>query len=169
MARILIVGCGCRGRALAAELRLRGHAVRGTTRDARNCAAIAACGAEPVVADPDRVGTIVPALDGVAVLCVLLGSAAGSPEQLRALHGERLEMLVHRSIDTTVRAIAYEATGTVEGSILAGGAALVSRGCEFSRIPYALLESSPAPPLGLWLAQTAEMIDRLLAGGSAPG
>lgn len=167
MARILIVGCGCRGRALAAELRARGHAVRGTTRDSGNCDAIAACGAEPVVADPDRVGTIVPALDGVAVLCVLLGSAAGSPEQLRSLHGERLETLVHRSIDTTVRAIAYEATGTVEGSILAGGAALVSAGCEFSRIPYSLLEASPTPPFEPWVAQTAETIDQLLSGRSA--
>ena len=32
MARVLIVPCGCRGRALAAELAAAGHAVRGTTR-----------------------------------------------------------------------------------------------------------------------------------------
>jgi uncharacterized protein YbjT (DUF2867 family) len=164
VARILIVGCGCRGRELAAELRARGHAVRGTTRDPRNCDAIAACGAEPVVADPDRVGTIVPALDGVAVLCVLLGSATGPVEQLRSLHGERLEMLVHRSIDTTVRAIAYEAAGTVQESILASGAALVTAGCEVSRIPYSLLDASPIPPFAQWVAETAHTVDRLLTG-----
>jgi nucleoside-diphosphate-sugar epimerase len=165
VARILIVGCGCRGRELAAELRARGHAVRGTTRDPRNRDAIAACGAEPVVADPDRVGTIVPALDGVAVLCVLLGSASGPVEQLRSLHGERLEMLVHRSIDTTVRAIAYEVAGTVQESILAGGAALVTAGCELSRIPYSLLDASPTPPFARWVAETAQTVDRLLTGG----
>ena len=47
MARVLIVGCGCRGRALAADLRGAGHAVRGTTRDPGRTAAIAAAGAEP--------------------------------------------------------------------------------------------------------------------------
>ena len=33
MARVLIVPCGCRGRALAARLAAAGHVVRGTTRD----------------------------------------------------------------------------------------------------------------------------------------
>ena len=33
MARVLIVGCGGRGRALARELVAAGHTVRGTTRD----------------------------------------------------------------------------------------------------------------------------------------
>ena len=43
VARVLIVGCGCRGQALARELRAAGHAVRGTTRD-------------PARADGDRGG-----------------------------------------------------------------------------------------------------------------
>jgi nucleoside-diphosphate-sugar epimerase len=162
MARILIVGCGCRGRALTAELRSRGHAVRGTTRDPGNLDAIAACGAEPVLADPDRVGTIVPALDRVAVLCVLLGSATGPVEQLRSLHGDRLEMLVHRSIDTTVRAIVYEAAGSVGQPILAAGAALVVTGCDFSRIPYRLLEHEAAPPFEPWVTETAQTVEHLL-------
>ena len=34
VARVLIVPCGCRGQALARELRAAGHAVRGTTRAA---------------------------------------------------------------------------------------------------------------------------------------
>ena len=41
MARILIVPCGCRGRALAAELLGAGHAVRGTTRSQANAAVAA--------------------------------------------------------------------------------------------------------------------------------
>ncbi len=36
MARVLIVPCGCRGRALAADLVSAGHAVRGTTRSQAN-------------------------------------------------------------------------------------------------------------------------------------
>jgi 3-hydroxyisobutyrate dehydrogenase-like beta-hydroxyacid dehydrogenase len=47
VARILIVGCGCRGQGLARDLRAAGHAVRGTTRDPGKLAAIAATGAEP--------------------------------------------------------------------------------------------------------------------------
>ncbi|HWF35957.1 MAG TPA: hypothetical protein VG295_11300, partial [Solirubrobacteraceae bacterium] len=77
MARILIVGCGCRGQQLAGELRAAGHAVRGTTRDPGRQPAIEAAGAEPFVADPDRVGTLIPAFAGVAVMCLLLASAAG--------------------------------------------------------------------------------------------
>ncbi|HEX5146304.1 MAG TPA: hypothetical protein VFV85_04720, partial [Conexibacter sp.] len=65
MARVLIVGCGCRGQALARELRARGHAVRGTTRDEAGRAAIEAAGAEAWIGDPDRIATISYALDGV--------------------------------------------------------------------------------------------------------
>ena len=39
LARVLIVGCGCRGRALAAELVAGGHAVRATTRRSEALAA----------------------------------------------------------------------------------------------------------------------------------
>ena len=118
MARVLIVGCGCRGRALARSLLAGGHAVRGTTRDPERAAEIAASGAEPFVGDPARVGTLTPALDGVAVVCLLLGSATGTPRELETLHGSRLEMMLLRIIDTTVRAVAYEAVGTVEQPVL---------------------------------------------------
>ena len=75
MARVLIVGCGCRGRLLAEAVRADGHAVRGTTRDASGLEAIEAAGAEGVVADPDRLGTLMRALAGVTAVCWLLGSA----------------------------------------------------------------------------------------------
>ena len=78
MARVLIVGCGCLGRALAEDLRAAGHAVRGTTRDPARAAAIAAAGAEPYVGDPDRIGTRLDALAGVTVLCWLMGTAEGA-------------------------------------------------------------------------------------------
>ncbi len=107
MARVLIVGCGCRGRALARELRAEGHAVRGTTRDAANAAEIEATGAESFIGDPDQLGTLLPALDGVTIVCWLLASATGPAAP--ALHGTRLERLFEEIVDTHVRGVVYEA------------------------------------------------------------
>jgi uncharacterized protein YbjT (DUF2867 family) len=106
VARILIVGCGCRGQELARALAAEGHAVRGTTRDRARFEAIAATGAEPVLADPDRVGTLVAALDAVAVVVWMLGRVA-DPE----LQGPRLRALLERLVDSPVRGFAFEAPG----------------------------------------------------------
>jgi RNA polymerase sigma-B factor len=92
VARVLIVGCGCRGRSLAGALVADGHAVRGTTRDHARTAAIEESGADAVVADPDRLGTLMTALVGVSAICWLMGGAADAP----ALNGERLETLTER-------------------------------------------------------------------------
>ena len=73
--------------------------------------------------DPDVVGTLVRSFEHVSVACVLLGSAEGTPAQLAALHGTRLEMLLARMLDTTVRGIVYEASGSVDRDVLAAGAA----------------------------------------------
>jgi hypothetical protein len=126
---------------------------------AGNAASIEAAGAEAVVADPDRVGTLAPALAGVAVVCVLLGSAAGSPEALAALHGDRLAMLLARVIDTPVRGFVYEASGSVDAAMLEAGASLVSSFCTRSRIPFSLLDGVDA---GAWPKSAAEAIDRVL-------
>lgn len=104
MARVLIVGCGCRGQQLARELVAAGHAVRGTTRDPGRTEAIAAAGAEPYVGDPDRIGTLMDALHGVTILCWLLGNV---PDE--NLHGPRLRMLFEKLVDTPVRGVVYEA------------------------------------------------------------
>lgn len=162
MARVLIVGCGCRGQRLARELRARGHAVRGTTRDERGRAAIEAAGAEVWIGDPDRIATISYALDGVTILCWLMGSAQGSREQLEALHGSRLKMLLERTIDTTVRGLLYEAAGSVDGELLARGAETVHASCTYSEIPHALLEADPADR-DVWLAAALERVDELLS------
>ena len=121
MARVLIVGCGCRGRALAAALRGEGHAVRGTSRSAAGLAEIEAAGAEGVVADPDRLGTVMAQLAGVTAVCWLLGSATG--ETAAGLHGPRLETLLERLVDTPVRVIVYEAAGSLDPGLLRAGAA----------------------------------------------
>ena len=117
MARVLIVGCGCRGRALAAALggaRRAGHDAL-----ARAAAELEAAGIEGVVADPDRLATLVPALAGVTVVCWLMGTAGGSPE----VHGDRLQTLMEHLVDTPVRGLVYEAAGSVDPALLARGAA----------------------------------------------
>jgi putative NADH-flavin reductase len=161
VARFLIIGCGCRGRSLARELRGRGHAVRGTTRDPGRVAEIEAAGVEAFVGDPDRIATLTRALDHVSVAFVLLASASAEPEQLGALHGTRLEMLLSKMIDTTVRGIVYEAAGSVEPSLLHAGAERVRALCEDSSIPFALLDADPDLP-GVWLRAALAAAERVL-------
>ena len=162
MARCLIVGCGCRGQMLARALRERGHVVRGTTRSPARGPAIEAAGAQALVADPDRLATLVPALDSVSVACILLGSAGGSAEAVAALHGPRLEMLLLHVIDTTVHGFLYEAAGTVAPDVLNAGAELVRAKCELSRIPFALLERDPAAGYEDWSASAVRAVDAVL-------
>jgi uncharacterized protein YbjT (DUF2867 family) len=156
--RCLIIGCGCRGLSLAHALRQDGHAVRGTTRDPEREAIIAAAGIEPFVGDPDRVGTLVPALQHVGVVCVLLGTAVGD---VSSLHGSRLEMLLGKLLDTTVRGVVYESAGTVPVALLARGAEHVRAVCEQSRIPFALLDCDPADPEA-WLEQALAAVDSVM-------
>ena len=158
MARGLIIGCGCRGRELAAELVGRGHVVRGTTRRPERLPEIEASGAEGVVADPDRLATLVPAFDHVSFLMILLGSATG--DGLAALHGPRLEAMLTKLLDTTIRGVVYEAAGSVPQAALAEGSDTVTRLCSASRIPWALLRSDPASPD--WLGDALGAVDRVL-------
>ena len=162
MARCLIVGCGCRGLSLAVELLARGHTVRGTTRDPDRTPEIEAVGAQALVGDPDRFATLARAFDHVGVACLLLGSATGSREQLQALHGSRLEMLLTRMIDTTVRAVVYESAGSVDQELLAAGAARVREACDGSLIPYVLLGADPGKPAE-WLAAAGGAVEQVLA------
>jgi Trk K+ transport system NAD-binding subunit len=160
--RCLIIGCGCRGRALAGSLIAAGHAVRGTTRRSVELPTLEAAGVEPFVADPDRVGTIVPALQQVSIACVLLGSAAGDPERVAALHGPRLEMLLEKMIDTTVRGVVYEAAGSVAPNVLGQGAELVGAACGRSRIPYAVIDADRVNHRA-WVMAALTAIERVMA------
>src|SRR5687767_5946396 len=103
MARALIVGCGCRGRLLGEALIDDGWVVRGTSRTESGTAAIEAAGIEPALADPDRIGTVLDAIEGVALIYWLMGTVP-APE----LHGPRLERLLEEIVDTPVRALVYE-------------------------------------------------------------
>ena len=124
MARFLIVGGGsCRALALTRELVAEDHAVRSVTRGGSR-AAIEEAGGEAWIGDPDVIGTLRYALEGVTVLLWLLGTV-DRPE----LHGSRLEMMLEKTIDTTARGVVYEA-GPDEG------VALVERVAGYNEIPY---------------------------------
>jgi threonine dehydrogenase-like Zn-dependent dehydrogenase len=145
----LIVGCGCRGRALAAALREDGHAVRGTTRSEERLAAIEAAMAEAVVADPDRLGTVMLQLAGVTVVCWLMGNAGGD------VNGPRLETFLERLVDTPVRGILYEAAG---GS---AGAEAVRAAAERWRMPAEIVDVDPVDHEA-WLSAMRAAVKRLL-------
>ena len=142
-------------------LRTDGHAVRGTTRDPAARTALEADGIEPWVGDPDRVGTLTGALDGVTVVCWLLGSAAGGPEALAALHGPRLRAFCERVVDTTVRGLVYEAAGTVPAELLAGGAEIAREAARTWEIPLRILDADPADR-GEWLGAADRAVRELL-------
>ena len=159
MARVLLVGCGCRGRALARELAGAGHAVRASTRDPGRLAEIEAERAEAVVADPDRLGTIMVQLGGVSVVCWLLGSAGGDTAE--ALHGPRLRTLLERLVDTPVRGFVYEGAGAVDPALLAAGAAVVREAAATWRIPVEVVEADPGDHRA-WPAEMTAAVERLL-------
>jgi nucleoside-diphosphate-sugar epimerase len=161
VARALIVGCGCRGRELGAELLDRGWQVRGTSRQEHGLWEIEAASLEPAAADPDRPGTVLELCGDVAVLIWLLGSARGDPEAVRAVNGPRLERLVEKLVDTPVRGILYEAVGAVAPEILAGGREIVERAGHIWRIPVATLEEDRGTPG--WAGRAAQAVSRLLA------
>lgn len=157
MARILIVGCGCRGRALGSALGASGHAVRGTTRDPARLADLEKAGIEGVVVDPDRLGTLVPALAGVSAVCWLMGSAEGSPE----VHGARLQTLMEHLVDTHVRGVVYEAAGTLDPALLTGGASIVREASRTWHIPAEIVDTDPAEHEA-WLRAMTVAVNRLM-------
>ncbi len=164
MARALIVGCGCRGRALGRRLAVAGWQVRGTTRTPGAAEDILAAGLEAAVADPDHPGEILDQVADVAIVFWLLGSAVGEAEAVAAIHGPRLERLLEKLVDSPVRGFVYEAGGLVRSAELERGAALVREAGRRWRIPVAIVDTDPHD----WEAWTEAMLDateRLLEGG----
>jgi hypothetical protein len=109
VARILIVGGGCRGRRFAERMVEQGHAVRATTRGEAGRAAIEDTGAECWIGTPDRLATLRGALANVTVACWMLACARGPEDQIEPLHSSRLEFFLSQAIDTTARGLIYDA------------------------------------------------------------
>lgn len=162
MARVLIVGCGCRGRALAQALAGDGHEVRGTSRTEEGRRAIAAAGFGAAAAEPLRLATLMPHLEGIAALCWLMGTAEGEPGEVDALHSTRLTAVLEKLVDTHVRGAVYEAGGTVPTALRAEGArAARAIGARF-RMPVEVVDEDPAA-LAPWLAAMRGAVGRVLA------
>jgi hypothetical protein len=128
-------------------------------------ASLEAEGIEAVLGDPDRVATLAPALDHVAVAYILLGSATGTPAALAALHSTRLDMLLSKILDSTVRGIVYEAAGSVDADVLRGGAARVRAFAQDSRVPYVLLGCDPRGH-EVWVTEARAAAGEVLAGAA---
>jgi nucleoside-diphosphate-sugar epimerase len=161
VARALIIGCGCRGRELGSDLLAAGWQVRGTTRTQRGVRAIENAGIEAVIADPDRVATVLERIEGVTVIFWLLGSARGRAAALAAIHGPRLERLLEEIVDTHVRGLVYEAAGDVDAGLLARGAEIVAEAGRRWRIRFAVVDAEPADP-GAWRAAMLAASKRLI-------
>jgi nucleoside-diphosphate-sugar epimerase len=160
LARVLIVGCGCRGRELGGELAGGGWQVRGTSRTEAGLEPIRAVGLDAALADPDRPGTILDLCGDLGIVVWLLGSAAGEPEALAAIHGPRLERLLEKLVDTPVRGFVYEATGGA-GEALGAGREITERAGETWRIPVAVLSADRGEPG--WARGAAAVVSGLLA------
>jgi hypothetical protein len=160
VARILIVGGGCRGRRLASANVAAGHAVRISTRTEAGREAIEATGAECWIGTPDRLATLRAALDSVTILCWLLGSAAGAAQQLRELHSSRLQFFLTQAIDTTVRGFVYEARGAQQ-ELLSEGGEIARALAERNAIPARFLTADPNDGEA-WLADAGASIQSLL-------
>ncbi len=162
MARILILGGGQRGRWLASRLGEQGHASRIITRDESGRAGIEEAGAQCWIGTPDRLGTLIGALDGVTIACWLLGCATGGEEEVRALHGLRLHSFMVKAIDTTIRGVIYEAAGSVPAGVLAGGARVAAQVAAHNEIPLRLLKADPAEREA-WRAEASAAVAALLS------
>ena len=140
--------------------------MRGTTRDPAKAGSIEQCGAEPAVADPDRLGTLLPAIEGASAICWLMGSATGRPEEVAALHGPRLESLLERLVDTPVRGFVYEAAGLVRPELLEQGTTTARAAAETYRMPVEVVRADPADHEA-WLGAMVGAVFGLLGGRPA--
>jgi len=148
-----MVGGGCRGLALARSLVAEGHAVRAVTRDESKRGLLEGAGCECWIGDPDRIGTLRYALDNATVLLWLLGTV-----DVPDLHGSRLEMMLERTVDTTVRGVLYENPPTRAGE------AIVQAAHDRHGIPIAFLDADPSDA-DAWVPGARAGIDGLLATG----
>jgi hypothetical protein len=162
--RVLLVGGGCRGLALTRELVADGHAVRAVTRAEAGRGAIEAAGGECWIGDPDVVGTLRYAFENVTIVVWALGTASGADDVVAALHGPRLEMMLSKVIDTTVRGVVYEAAGTIATEVFATGIAELARMARLNEIPYAIVDADPADRTA-WVAAARHAIGGLIGVG----
>jgi hypothetical protein len=152
--RAFVVG-GLEGRALdlARSLTAEGHAVRIVVdaEDGPEAAAVREAGAEPWAGTPDRIGTLRLGLEHVTILLWCLADAdPAHPE----LHGSRLEMMLEKVTDTTVRGVVYELGSPHQES----GLEEVETALRKNEIHFRTVERAS----GDWVGDVRRAIDELL-------
>lgn len=157
MARALIVGCGCLGTEVGRGLAGDGWAVRGTSRTDQGAQRIDAAGLEGVVADPDRVGSVLEHVGDVAVVVWALSAATGS--SARDVNGPRLERMLERLVDTPVRGFVLDAPPAQPES-----KELVAAAAATWRIPAKVVELERAQPRD-WVAAMQGAVTGLIGSG----
>lgn len=171
--RVFLVGSSQRSLALARELIADGHAVRAVTRTEARRAELEDAGCECWIGTPDRIGTLRYGLENVTILVWALGTAAGDDaEDVAALHGSRLKMMLEKTTDTTVRGVVYEASGTLDAATFAAGVHEIEWAAEKNEIPYRLIDAD-GRDIPAWTASAHAAIQELLAAdrpvaGGAP-
>ncbi len=164
MARVLIVGCGCRGRELGSALQGLGHIVRGTSRSQENLKRVADVGIEPVEADPTRLSQIMEHIEGVAIVVWLMGDAQGDESDISHLHDKVLAHMLRKLVDTQVRGFVYETNGRVSAELLDKGREHVEHANHTWHIPVGFIDQSQDNP-SRWHAEALRSINSLLSVG----
>ncbi len=176
MARVLIVGEDPGAGLLAEAIAEAGHATRLVVRAGAHGSARAGTEhpqskhphLEPFTADPNRLGTLRGALERVTLACWLFGCAEGTPEEVRAWHGARLEAFMRQLVDSSARGFVYEAGGSAPAAVRAEGARLARDLAARNAIALAVLERDPRDVVA-WLAQARAATLSLLEPAPAAG
>ena len=90
--------------------------------------------------------------------------AEGEPDAVAAIHGPRLERLLEKLVDTPVRGVVYEATGSVDPALLAAGAEIVEAASRTWHIPIEIVRGEPKDPAA-WSKAMADLALGLLSPG----
>jgi hypothetical protein len=133
-----------------------------TTRSEGRRPEIEMTGAECWLASPARLASLSSALEQVTAVCWLLASASGPEDELRALHGSRLESFLGQIVDTTVRGFVYDASGgRLPRELRCAGALTTRRIASQNAIPHAVIEADLGDEAG-WLAQALAALRPIL-------
>lgn len=97
------------------------------------------------------------------MLVWLLGSARVEPGGggVEAAHGEALEGLLERLVDSPVRGLVYEAGGSVPAALRDRGAGVARAAESRWQLPVAICEVAPDDPAGQVAALEAEVLGLL--------
>jgi nucleoside-diphosphate-sugar epimerase len=113
--KVLIVGCGYRGRRLAQRLQAEGCTVRGMTRSPEHAARLADLNIQPVIADVTQPETLGGIGEGVDTVYHLMGSMGGDDTALYARHVTGTKNLLYALAGVKLSRYIYESSTAVYG------------------------------------------------------